>query len=104
MLRAGFALGDEVRWTLVRGDHEWLSRVLGTTYPGSTLDVDVEVLDLDGAGGTAGGWVVLRRGRLAINVGPTQEVARPTGEGAAKRFGCLPRSIMPIGLRACWRR
>jgi hypothetical protein len=72
---AGFAVGDEIRWTLVRGDHEWLSRVLGTTYPGSTLDVDVEILDLDGAGGTAAGWVALRRGRLAINVGPTQNVA-----------------------------
>ncbi|HEX8863711.1 MAG TPA: DUF6578 domain-containing protein [Actinomycetes bacterium] len=70
-------MGDEVRWTLVRGDHEWHSCVLGTTYPGSSLDVDVEILDLDGTEGTAAGWVALRRGRLAISVGRTQEVAEP---------------------------
>ncbi len=78
----GFAVGDEVGWTLARGDHEWLGRVLGNAYPGFDLEHGRGSPRPGGAGGTAAGWVALRRGRLAINVGWAEDVPESDRRGS----------------------
>ena len=97
-----FAVGDEVRWTLVESD-DLLRRLLGDGYPRWAPELALDRTTMLRDGDTM--WVVRRRGGLTVNVPEADEhpatprrVALPTEEhhghapeGAVRTTGTVRR-------------
>jgi hypothetical protein len=100
-----FAVGDEVRWTLVEGDEDWHRSVLGEAYPSWEADLDLDSDQMVHSGRTETEWVVRRRGGLAVTIvaardqpGQTRRVGLPGEEhhhdapqGAPQTLGTVRR-------------
>ena len=85
-----FAVGDEVRWTLVEGDENWHRSVLGQAYPrwAAELDLDSDKMVQPGSTGTE--WVVRRRAGLAVNIAAANGStwAEPKGWSSSRGAPC----------------
>ena len=100
-----FAVGDEVRWTLVEGDEGWHRSVLGEAYPRWAVELELDSDQMVQPGSTGTEWVVRRRGGLAVTIvaardqpGRTRMVGLPAEEhhhdapeGAPQTLGTVRR-------------